>query len=169
CNFFSWMENELLVKESNISEVDAADAAERFRSEQPKFVGLSFDTISGTGPSGSIIHYKPEVETCAQVKVDQIYLIDSGAQYLDGTTDITRTYHFGTPTDRERDAFTRVLQGHIAIDMTVFPAGTTGYILDSIARRMLWRDGLDYFHGTGHGVGHFLNVHEGISLNFESF
>ncbi|KAG8902023.1 hypothetical protein FRC01_009691, partial [Tulasnella sp. 417] len=108
-----------------------------------------------------IIHYKPEPETCAVVRKDQIYLCDSGAQYLDGTTDTTRTWHFGEPTAEEKRAFTRVLQGHIAIDTAVVPNGTTGYVIDSFARRALWQDGLDYRHGTGHGVGHFLNVHEG--------
>lgn len=92
---------------------------------------------------------------------NQVYLCDSGAQYMDGTTDTTRTVHFGTPSAAEKRAFTRVLQGHIGLDTAVFPSGTTGYLLDSIARRPLWLDGLDYRHGTGHGVGHFLNVHEG--------
>jgi Xaa-Pro aminopeptidase len=90
-----------------------------------------------------------------------VYLCDSGAQYLDGTTDVTRTLHFGTPTAEEKRAFTRVLQGHIAIDTSIFPPDTSGVLLDSFARRALWSDGLDYRHGTGHGVGHFLNVHEG--------
>lgn len=95
------------------------------------------------------------------IKKNEIYLCDSGAQFLDGTTDVTRTWHFGTPTDEEKRAFTRVLQGHIAIDTVVFPTGTTGYVIDAMARRALWQDGLDYRHGTGHGVGHYLNVHEG--------
>ncbi|RKP22752.1 peptidase M24, structural domain-containing protein [Syncephalis pseudoplumigaleata] len=130
-------------------------------------MGLSFDTISGSGPNGAIIHYKPDPETCAVVKRDQMYLCDSGGQYRDGTTDVTRTFHFGTPTDYEKRCFTRVLQGHIAIDRAVFPATTTdatlppGFSLDILARAPLWRDGLDYRHGTGHGVGSFLNVHEG--------
>ncbi|KAI8809490.1 peptidase M24, structural domain-containing protein [Cladochytrium replicatum] len=161
-NFFAWMEEELVNKKrADISECDAADVAFRFRSEQADFVGLSFDTISSTGPNGAIIHYSPKPESCAIIRADQMYLIDSGGQYKDGTTDVTRTYHFGTPRDEERDAFTRVLKGHIAIDMVVFPKGTTGYLLDPFARHALWSAGLDYLHGTGHGVGHYLNVHEG--------
>lgn len=145
-------------------------------------MGLSFDTISSVGPNAAIIHYKPEPETCANLDVDQIYLCDSGGQYLyvkdfflnfllspitlftstsDGTTDVTRTLHFGKPTEFERAAYTRVLQGHIALDKAVFPQGTTGYALDVLARLPLWSMGLDFRHGTGHGVGAFLNVHEG--------
>ncbi|KAG0018511.1 hypothetical protein BGZ82_000415 [Podila clonocystis] len=125
------------------------------------FVGPSFDTISSTGPNGAIIHYKPEKPMAAMINPDLMYLCDSGGQYTDGTTDITRTLHFGTPTRHEKQCFTRVLQGHIAIDSAVFPDGTTGYLLDILSRRALWSDGLDFRHGTGHGVGAFLNVHEG--------
>jgi len=131
------------------------------RRELDLFQGLSFTTISSTGPNGAIIHYSPDPADCAVIQKDQIYLCDSGAQFSDGTTDVTRTWHFGTPTAEEKRAFTRVLQGHIAIDTLIFPKGTSGYIIDSFARRALWQDGLDYRHGTGHGVGHFLNVHEG--------
>ncbi|KAH9849039.1 Creatinase/aminopeptidase [Lenzites betulinus] len=158
--YFAWLEEQLNEgKELNESQV--ADQLEKYRSEQAHFKGLSFPTISATGPNGAIIHYDPDPNDCAIVKKDQIYLCDSGAQFLDGTTDVTRTFHFGTPTAEEKRAFTRVLQGHIAIDTAVFPNGTTGYLLDPFARRPLWEDGLDYRHGTGHGVGHFLNVHEG--------
>ncbi len=122
---------------------------------------LSFDTISSTGPNGAIIHYKPEKGSCSLIDPAHMYLCDSGAQFRDGTTDVTRTMHFGTPTDLEREAFTRVLKGHIQIDLAVFPKGTTGYTLDTLARAALWRVGLNYQHGTGHGVGHYLNVHEG--------
>lgn len=108
-----------------------------------------------------MIHYKPEHGTCANIRLDQVYLCDSGGQYVDGTTDVTRTLHFGTPTDEEMLCFTLVLQGHIAIDRAVFPSGTTGYKIDCLARAALWKAGLDFRHGTGHGVGHFLNVHEG--------
>ncbi|KAF9986386.1 hypothetical protein BGZ65_007811 [Modicella reniformis] len=159
-NYFAWLEEQL----NNGAELDEADGAERlqhFRAEQERFVGPSFDTISSTGPNGAIIHYKPEKPTAARIDPSQIYLCDSGAQYLDGTTDITRTLHFQTPTDHEKRCFTRVLQGHIAIDSIVFPHGTTGYLLDILSRRALWSDGLDFRHGTGHGVGAFLNVHEG--------
>ncbi|KIK04842.1 hypothetical protein K443DRAFT_675621 [Laccaria amethystina LaAM-08-1] len=158
--YFSWLE-EQLNRGAVINESQGADKLEEFRSELDLFRGLSFDTISGTGPNGAIIHYKPDPNDCAIIKKDQVYLCDSGAQFLDGTTDVTRTWHFGTPTNEEKRAFTRVLQGHIAIDTAIFPNGTTGYVIDSFARRALWQDGLDYRHGTGHGVGHFLNVHEG--------
>ncbi|EIN09077.1 Creatinase/aminopeptidase [Punctularia strigosozonata HHB-11173 SS5] len=158
--YFSWLQAELDAG-TEWSEWKAAEVLEGFRKEGELFQGLSFTTISSTGPNGAIIHYSPDPEDCAIIRKDQIYLCDSGAQYLDGTTDVTRTWHFGTPTDEEKRAFTRVLQGHIAIDTAIFPSGTTGYVIDSWARRPLWEDGLDYRHGTGHGVGHFLNVHEG--------
>ncbi|EIW51638.1 Creatinase/aminopeptidase [Trametes versicolor FP-101664 SS1] len=158
--YFAWLEEQLDAGKE-LSESQVADQLEKYRSEQGLFKGLSFPTISATGPNGAIIHYDPDPNDCAIVKKDQIYLCDSGAQFLDGTTDVTRTFHFGTPNAEEKRAFTRVLQGHIAIDTAVFPNGTTGYLLDPFARRPLWEDGLDYRHGTGHGVGHFLNVHEG--------
>ncbi|KZT10210.1 Creatinase/aminopeptidase [Laetiporus sulphureus 93-53] len=158
--YFAWLE-EQLNDSVQLTESQAADKLEKYRSELELFQGLSFTTISSTGPNGAIIHYSPDPNDCAIIRQDQIYLCDSGGQYLDGTTDVTRTWHFGTPTAEERRAFTRVLQGHIAIDTAIFPNGTTGYVIDSWARRPLWEDGLDYRHGTGHGVGHFLNVHEG--------
>lgn len=158
--YFAWLE-EQLNQGVKLSESQGADQLEKFRSELPLFKGLSFTTISSTGPNGAIIHYSPDPNDCAIIQKDLVYLCDSGGQYLDGTTDVTRTLHFGTPTDGQRRAFTRVLQGHIAIDTAIFPSGTSGYIIDTWARRYLWRDGLDYRHGTGHGVGHFLNVHEG--------
>ncbi|KAG8853749.1 hypothetical protein FRB96_008003 [Tulasnella sp. 330] len=158
--YFAWLE-EVLEKGEEVSEWNAAEVLEKYRSENELFRGLSFDTISSTGPNAAIIHYSPDPKDCAIIKQDQMYLCDSGGQYLDGTTDVTRTWHFGKPSEEERRAFTRVLQGHIAIDTAVFPQGTTGYQIDTWARRPLWQDGLDYRHGTGHGVGHFLNVHEG--------
>lgn len=158
--YFAWLE-EQLEGGGELTEVDGANMLELFRSKLDLFRGLSFDTISASGANAAIIHYKPEVDDCAIIKKDQMYLCDSGGQYLDGTTDVTRTWHFGTPTTEEKRAFTRVLQGHIAIDTAVFPNGTTGYMIDSFARKALWKDGLDYRHGTGHGVGHYLNVHEG--------
>ncbi|KAK7683444.1 hypothetical protein QCA50_013276 [Cerrena zonata] len=158
--YFSWLE-EQLNNGIELNESQGADQLEKFRSELDLFQGLSFTTISSTGPNGAIIHYAPDPSDCAVIQKEQIYLCDSGAQFLDGTTDVTRTWHFGTPSDEEKRAFTRVLQGHIAIDTAIFPSGTTGYVIDSWARRPLWEDGLDYRHGTGHGVGHFLNVHEG--------
>ncbi|TFY78231.1 hypothetical protein EWM64_g5781 [Hericium alpestre] len=164
--YFAWLEEQLDAGDV-LNESQAADQLEKFRSELDLYKGLSFPTISSTGPNAAIIHYQPDPADCATVKKEQIYLCDSGAQFLDGTTDVTRTWHFGTPTDEEMRAFTRVLQGHIAIDTAIFPNGTSDYrfidmtLSDTWARRALWQDGLDYRHGTGHGVGHFLNVHEG--------
>jgi len=158
--YFAWLDGKLN-SGAKLNESQAADQLEKYRSELELFQGLSFPTISSTGPNGAIIHYQPDPSDCAIVKRDEIYLCDSGAQFLDGTTDTTRTWHFGTPSAEEKRAFTRVLQGHIAIDTAIIPNGTSGYIIDSFARRPLWEDGLDYRHGTGHGVGHFLNVHEG--------
>ncbi|RKP12010.1 putative aminopeptidase P, cytoplasmic [Piptocephalis cylindrospora] len=160
CEYFGWLSRRLSQTPS-LDEVDGADRLEAFRAAQDHFKGLSFDTISGVGPNAAIIHYKPMKGHCSPIPSDAIYLCDSGGQYLDGTTDVTRTLHFGTPTDRERRCFTRVLQGHISLDRAIFPPGTTGYSLDVLARAPLWKDGLDYRHGTGHGVGSFLNVHEG--------
>ena len=122
-------------------------------------MGLSFDTISSAGPNAAIIHYKPERGHCAVIDPSAVYLCDSGAQYRDGTTDTTRTLHFGTPTDMERKAYTLVLKGHIGLDRAKFPKGTSGFALDTLARQYLWAEGLDYRHGTGHGVGSFLVRH----------
>ncbi|KAI4118918.1 MAG: hypothetical protein LQ345_001105 [Seirophora villosa] len=143
--FFAWLEEESIVKQTKLDEVQVADKLEEIRAKKDRFVGLSFDTISSTGPNAAVIHYKPE----------------KGAQYLDGTTDTTRTLHFGEPTAMEIKAYTLVLKGVIAIDRAVFPKGTSGFALDTLARQFLWREGLDYRHGTGHGVGSYLNVHEG--------
>ena len=159
--FFAWLEEELVIKESKLDEVQAADKLQSIRAQREHFVGLSFDTISSTGPNAAVIHYKPEPGSCSIIDPKAIYLCDSGAQYLDGTTDTTRTVHLGVPTDMERKAYTLVLKGVIALDSAVFPKGTTGYALDAYARQFLWQEGLDYRHGTGHGVGSFLNVHEG--------
>ncbi|KAF9437259.1 hypothetical protein BGZ76_001424 [Entomortierella beljakovae] len=159
-NYFAWLENQLQ-EGSQVDEVDGANQLQKFREEQKGFVGLSFDTISSTGANGAIIHYKPEKPVASVIDPKLVYLCDSGGQYQDGTTDITRTLHFQTPTAFEKHCFTRVLQGHIAIDSAIFPEGTTGYNLDILSRRALWSDGLDFRHGTGHGVGAFLNVHEG--------
>src|SRR6185369_13218447 len=122
---------------------------------------LSFDSISGAGPNGAIVHYRSGEKTNRALEEGTLYLIDSGGQYVDGTTDITRTVAIGQPTEEMRDRFTRVLKGHIAIATACFPKGTRGSQLDSFARRPLWEAGLDYAHGTGHGVGSFLSVHEG--------
>ncbi|CAN4123599.1 unnamed protein product [Withania somnifera] len=144
-----------------LTEVSASDKLEEFRAAKEHFRGLSFPTISSVGPNGAIIHYSPEAETCAELDPDQIYLCDSGAQYLDGTTDITRTVHFGKPTPHEKTCYTAVLKGHISLGNARFPKGTNGYALDILARTPLWKYGLDYRHGTGHGIGSYLNVHEG--------
>ncbi|KAK9139784.1 hypothetical protein Scep_009465 [Stephania cephalantha] len=171
--FWSWLEEEIS-KNSVMSEVEVAEKLLEFRAKQDGFIGTSFDTISASGANGAIIHYKPEPESCSLVDAEKLFLLDSGAQYIDGTTDITRTVHFGEPTSRQKECFTRVLQfldlkGHIAIDQAVFPETTPGFVLDAFARSSLWKVGLDYRHGTGHGVGAALNVHEGpqsISFRF---
>ncbi|KAJ9098924.1 hypothetical protein QFC20_005839 [Naganishia adeliensis] len=158
--YFAWLE-EQLENGAKLTEFEAAVKLEEYRAENKLSKGLSFDTISSTGPNGAIIHYKPTEEDCAVIDKDQMYLCDSGGQYLDGTTDVTRTYHFGTPSEHEIRAFTRVLQGVIAIDTCIFPKDTKGGAIDALARLALWEDGLDFRHSVGHGVGSFLNVHEG--------
>ncbi|KAK0629842.1 peptidase M24, structural domain-containing protein [Bombardia bombarda] len=159
--FFAWLEDQLINQKAVLDEVQVADKLESLRKRQKDYVGLSFDTISSTGPNAAVIHYSPEPGNCSVVDPNAIYLCDSGAQYLDGTTDTTRTLHFGTPTPAEKTAYTLVLKGNIALDMAVFPKGTTGFAIDCLARQFLWKAGLDYRHGTGHGVGSYLNVHEG--------
>ncbi|KAM4702754.1 xaa-Pro aminopeptidase 1 [Rhinophrynus dorsalis] len=168
CELFSWLEKE--ITKDTVTEISASDKAEEFRSQQEDFVELSFATISSTGPNGAIIHYKPVPETNRKLSVNEVFLLDSGAQYKDGTTDVTRTMHFGTPTEYQKECFTYVLQGHIAVSSAVFPNGTQGHLLDSFARSALWESGLDYLHGTGHGVGSFLNVHEGpCGISYKTF
>src|ERR671921_219598 len=147
--------------ESALDELKASDKLEGLRRENPELRDLSFDSISGAGPNGAIVHYKSSEKTNRKLEQGTLYLIDSGGQYVDGTTDITRTVPIGPPTDEMRDRFTRVLKGHIGFATAVFPKGTRGSQLDSFARRPLWEAGLDYAHGTGHGVGSFLSVHEG--------
>lgn len=156
--YFAWLEDMLVQKGETLDEVQAADKLEEIRSKGTHFVGLSFDTISSTGPNAAVIHYKPEPGNCSVIDPKAIYLCDSGAQYLDGTTDTTRTLHFGAPTEMEIKAYTLVLKGVIALDRAIFPKGTSGFALDSFARQHLWREGLDYRHGTGHGVGSFLVI-----------
>ena len=131
------------------------------RTAHAECVGNSFPTISSSGSNAAVIHYKAERGKDRPIAMEDIYLCDTGGQYTDGTTDVTRTIHFGSPTMRERRAYTRVLQGHIALATAVFPAGTHGMMLDCLARAPLWKDGMNYPHGTGHGIGAFLNVHEG--------
>jgi Xaa-Pro aminopeptidase len=157
--FLHWIDQE--APKGDVDELGASDKLEALRRENPELRDLSFDSISGAGPNGAIVHYKSSEKTNRKLETGTLYLIDSGGQYVDGTTDITRTVPIGEPTDEMRDRFTRVLKGHIAVATAVFPKGTRGTQLDSFARRPLWDAGLDYAHGTGHGVGSFLAVHEG--------
>jgi len=144
-----------------LTEIEISDRLEAFRAENERFRDLSFDSISGAGPNGAIMHYHALPTTNRELDRDSLYLIDSGAQYLDGTTDITRTIAIGTPSSEMKDRYTRVLKGHIALSMAVFPKGTTGTQLDILARAALWQIGVTFDHGTGHGVGSYLGVHEG--------
>jgi len=157
--FLHWIDAE--TPKGDVDELKASDHLEALRRENPELRDLSFDSISGAGPNGAIVHYRSSEKTNRKLEKGTLYLIDSGGQYVDGTTDITRTVPIGEPTAEMRDRFTRVLKGHIAIATAVFPKGTRGSQLDSFARRPLWEAGLDYAHGTGHGVGSFLAVHEG--------
>ncbi len=144
-----------------LGEIAASDRLEAIRREGENYRDLSFDTISGAGANGAIVHYRASPESERRLLPGTLYLLDSGAQYLDGTTDVTRTIAIGTSSEEARDRFTRVLKGHIALATCRFPAGTTGSQLDVLARHALWQAGLDFDHGTGHGVGSYLNVHEG--------
>ena len=157
--FLRWIEQE--APKGEVDELTASDRLEALRRENPEIRDLSFDTISGAGPNGAIVHYKSSEKTNRKLETGTLYLVDSGGQYVDGTTDITRTVAIGEPTAEMCDRFTRVLKGHIAVATSIFPKGTRGSQLDSFARRPLWEAGLDYAHGTGHGVGSFLSVHEG--------
>jgi Xaa-Pro aminopeptidase len=157
--FLAWLAREAL--KGGLSEIAASDRLEAFRRANENFRDLSFPTISGAGSNGAIVHYRAMPETERHLEPGTLYLLDSGAQYLDGTTDVTRTIAIGEPTQEMRDRFTRVLKGHIALALARFPKGTTGTQLDGFARRALWQEGLDYDHGTGHGVGSYLGVHEG--------
>ena len=157
--FLAW-----LVREGpagRLTEITAAERLDALRAEESLFRDVSFPTISGAGPNGAIVHYRATPRTDRRIESGMLYLVDSGAQYLDGTTDVTRTVAIGPPTAEQRDRFTRVLRGHIALARARFPKGTTGSQLDVLARRPLWDAGLDYDHGTGHGVGSYLSVHEG--------
>uniref|UniRef100_A0A6B2L0I2 Peptidase M24 domain-containing protein n=1 Tax=Arcella intermedia TaxID=1963864 RepID=A0A6B2L0I2_9EUKA len=161
-NFFSWLENEINGENSSkLTETSVAEVLLGFRKQQEHFLNPSFATISATGPNASIIHYHPDEAKPVTLRKDQIFLCDSGGQYLDGTTDVTRTFHFGVPTPKELLAYTAVLKGFIQMSKLIFPNNVTGLHIDAFARQALWEHGLDYRHGTGHGVGHFLNVHEG--------
>ncbi|MCK5822752.1 MAG: aminopeptidase P family protein [Bacteroidales bacterium] len=174
--FFYWLENNIL--NETITEISSDKKLEFFRSQQKNFVGLSFGTIAAYNSHGAIVHYEATKKTDVELLKEGIFLIDSGGQYLDGTTDITRTISLGKPTQEEIDNFTLVLKGHINIASLKFPYGTKGYQIDVLARKFLWDNYLNYGHGTGHGVGSFLNVHEGpqgigtsasstLNINFE--
>jgi Xaa-Pro aminopeptidase len=157
--FLAWLEPTAAA--GGLDEITAVKALEAFRYETGLLREISFPTISGSGPNGAIVHYRVTTASNRAVKSGELFLIDSGAQYADGTTDITRTVAVGTPTLEMRDRFTRVLQGMIAVTTARFPRGTRGIDLDPFARRALWAAGCDYNHGTGHGVGSYLSVHEG--------
>ncbi|MCA1476955.1 MULTISPECIES: aminopeptidase P family protein [Bradyrhizobium] len=157
--FLAWIDRE--APSGKLTEIDAVEALETFRRDTGALKDVSFPTISGTGPNGAIVHYRVTRKSNRRIAHGDLLLIDSGAQYEDGTTDVTRTMAIGEPTDEMRDRFTRVLRGHIAIARAVFPDGTTGAQLDTLARQYLWAVGLDFEHGTGHGVGSYLSVHEG--------
>ena len=157
--FLHWFDAE--APKGKLTEIGIVEALERFRREEPSCVDASFDTISGSGPNGAIVHYHVDEKSNRTLKAGEIMLLDSGAQYLSGTTDITRTLFTGKATAEQKDRFTRVLKGMIALSMAKFPRGTSGAQLDVLARQFLWQDGVTYNHGTGHGVGAFLSVHEG--------
>jgi len=157
--FFMWLEANL--ESGKLTEISISEKLCEFRSEQENFMGESFGTIAGYAAHGAIVHYSAQPETELTLKAESILLLDSGGQYLDGTTDITRTVVLGKATNQQQIDFTLVLKGHIALATAIFPMGTRGSQLDILARKALWDLGLNYGHGTGHGVGHFLNVHEG--------
>ncbi|XP_016310326.1 xaa-Pro aminopeptidase 2-like [Sinocyclocheilus anshuiensis] len=153
-----WLEKK--VPEGTETELTAAHFVDQCRGKQKNSRGPSFETISASGPNAALAHYSPSNETARKLSVDEMYLVDSGGQYLDGTTDITRTVHWGNPTDFQKEAYTRVLMGNIEISRTVFPAGTRGVNMEMLGRRALWEVGLNYGHGTGHGLGNYFGVHE---------
>ncbi|MDB5548912.1 MAG: peptidase [Tardiphaga sp.] len=157
--FLAWIDRE--APKGGLFEIDTVEALESFRRDTGALKDVSFPTIAGTGPNGAIVHYRVTRKSNRRIALGDVLLIDSGAQFEDGTTDVTRTIAIGEPTAEMRDRFTRVLRGHIAIAAAVFPDGTTGAQLDSFARQFLWQAGLDFEHGTGHGVGSYLSVHEG--------
>src|SRR5712675_1399209 len=157
--FLAWIDRE--APSGALTEIDTVEALETFRRQTCALKDVSFPTIAGTGPNGAIVHYRVTRKSNRRIAPGDLLLIDSGAQYEDGTTDVTRTIAIGEPTDEMRDRFTRVLRGHIAIARAIFPDGTTGAQIDTLARQYLWQAGLDFEHGTGHGVGSYLSVHDG--------
>ena len=162
--FLRWLESETPTPPTSptpLTELSVSARLEHLRSGQPLYRSLSIDTISAYGPNGAIVHYEPTPESDSPLHSKGLLLLDSGAQYLDGTTDITRTIPLGPLTDEERLAYTLVLKGHLQLQNMVFPDGASGTQLDAVAREPLWRYGLTFLHGTGHGVGSYLGVHEG--------
>jgi len=157
--FLAWLARE--APGGKVTEMSAAIQLEAFREETGALKEISFDTISGSGPNGAIVHYRVTTDTDRALGNGELFLVDSGAQYLDGTTDVTRTIAIGTPSQEMKNCFTRVLKGHISLASARFPKGTSGAQLDALARMALWQAGLDFDHGTGHGVGSYLSVHEG--------
>ncbi|MFM7272996.1 MAG: M24B family metallopeptidase [Gammaproteobacteria bacterium] len=160
CRFLAWLDGEVAAGRLH-DEATLSDTLESFRAQDPWLRDLSFDTISAAAGNAAMCHYRHSEENPGRLQMDSVYLVDSGGQYLDGTTDITRTVAVGDPGDEIRRMATLVMKGHIALDQARFPRGTTGTQLDVLARQFLWREGFDYDHGTGHGVGNFLSVHEG--------
>ena len=157
--FLCWLKP--AVAQGGQTEITADERLTALRAEQPLFRGISFDTIAGYGEHGAIVHYEATPETDIPLRPEGFLLLDSGAQYLDGTTDITRTIALGPVTDEQRRIFTLVLKAHLQLQNAIFPEGASGTQIDAIARMPLWKNGLNYLHGTGHGVGTYLNVHEG--------
>lgn len=157
--FFMWLEK--AVTKGGVTEIMIPEKLVEYRSQQDNFVGESFDTISGYGPNGAIVHYHVSPESSVEIKPEGFLLVDSGAQYFDGTTDITRTVAVGPLTEQMKKDYTMVLKGHISLATAIYPQGTRGGQLDILARKSMWDNGINYLHGTGHGIGHFLNVHEG--------
>eukprot|EP00560_Eucampia_antarctica_P008838 CAMPEP_0197827432 /NCGR_PEP_ID=MMETSP1437-20131217/4203_1 /TAXON_ID=49252 ORGANISM="Eucampia antarctica, Strain CCMP1452" /NCGR_SAMPLE_ID=MMETSP1437 /ASSEMBLY_ACC=CAM_ASM_001096 /LENGTH=674 /DNA_ID=CAMNT_0043428261 /DNA_START=448 /DNA_END=2472 /DNA_ORIENTATION=+ len=162
-HFIAWLQNVIVNEGRSVSEVEIDEVLTGYRAKQPGFVEVSFPTIAGVGPNGAIIHYsaKKDSDLLKYLDITNPILIDSGGQYKYGTTDVTRTWHFGEATSEFIDAYTRVLKGNIGVDSMIYPEDTPGFVLDVFARKSLWEGGLDYGHGTGHGVGAALNVHEG--------
>jgi Xaa-Pro aminopeptidase len=155
---FKWLEEE--IQNRTVKETELAEKLAHFRSQQDSYKGESFAAIVGYKGNGAIVHYRAEEDSCAEIKAEGALLVDSGGQYLDGTTDITRTFHFDEPSDEFKEAYTRVLKGHIGLARAIFPENTRGVQLDILARQYLWDAAMNYGHGTGHGVGFYLNVHE---------
>ncbi|MEZ4908255.1 MAG: aminopeptidase P family protein [Saprospiraceae bacterium] len=157
--FFRWLEQEL--KTRTVSEFEAGEQLANFRSMHSGYISESFEPIVGFGKNGAIVHYSASENECSDITDNGMLLVDSGGQYLNGTTDITRTIYFGNPDDIEKSDYTAVLKGHLAVKKLIFPEGINGFQIDVFARQYLWDRGLNFYHGTGHGVGFFLNVHEG--------